>query len=136
LAVTPEYLLKEAGKLNGHLAAVDIYRMNRQLLYEYLLLLLQDDYIGILQVKAGTELITDFIKEILRSSAHLPFYYDKEILKRLQLLSGKQGPEQATLLTAMKKRKSAYLLQKAFPWIVAATTLLLCIAMYLFAKKD
>jgi len=136
LSITPDYLLKEVQKLNSHLSKVDVYRMNRQLLHEYLLLLLQDNYIGILQLKADRDLIITLIEEIIRASAHLPFYYSGEILRKLQLLLPTHDPGQVIILTALKKKKNADHLQRAFPWIVALVAVLTCIAMYFFAKRN
>ena len=136
LAITPEYLLQEAKKLNKHLATVDVYRMNRQLLHEYLLLLLQDSYIGIMQLKAGKATISMFIAEILQSSRHLPYYYDKDILGRLGLLVQKEEEDRVNIAAAIRERKRAYLLQKNFPWIILGIAILLCIFMYLFSKKN
>lgn len=76
------------------------------------------------------------VEELLRASAHLPFYYNEEILRKLQVLLPADDEGQVIILTALKKRKTAYLLQRAFPWVVALTATVICVAMYFFAKRN
>lgn len=128
----PPYLLLELQKLNAHLAQVDVYRMNKQLLHQYLLFLFSDDKIGIIQLKAEAVTRGSIIEEGLKATLHLPFYYSNEILNRLLQVAADDGEAQP--LRDIKKRlEREARWQKLFPWLVAAVVLLLCVAMYLFS---
>lgn len=123
-------------KLNNHLATVDVYRMNKQLLHEYLLLLLQDSYIGVLQLKANETTTEEFVQGILRAANYLPFYFAEKIFSRLFLLvnDGKSSMLHLEVEIKYRSQKRAYLIQKRLPWLIVAITILLMFVMYYFAK--
>lgn len=137
LAITPQYLLLEVTKLNSHLATVDVYRMNKQLLHEYLLLLLQDSYIGVLQLKADETTMEEIVLGILKATNYLPFYFAERIFNRLFLLAQENTYQTLRKEIAQNYRvqRKAYLVQKRLPWLIVAITILLMFVMYHFAKR-
>lgn len=134
-AITPEYLLLELTKLDAHIAHIDVYRMNKQLLYEYLLFLLQDEKIGIIQLKATPGILSGLLSVFLKITALLPPYYSRAVLERLLLLTAGHPAEEQQVKAALQALLRKERWQRAFPWIALLLTLALCLAMYLFAGK-
>jgi molecular chaperone DnaJ len=133
--ITPQYLQQEVQKLNAHLAEVDVYRMNKELLYRYLMFLLSDDKIGIILQKAEDNFASRFVPQILEAIAPLPHYFAKDVLLRLKAITADNEAENTLLVRAIRKRAIEEQKEKWFPWIIFLVTLLLCLAMYLFSKR-
>lgn len=132
--ITPDYLHLELQKLNAHIAQIDVYRMNKQLLHQYLLFVFSDDKIGIIQLKAGDKARAGIIAEAGKAAAHLPHYYARAILERLLLIAANDEERMALRQTLTRLAREARL-QKFFPWLAVLVALLLCIAMYVFGRK-
>lgn len=133
--ITPEYLLLELQKLNAHLADIDVYRMNKQLLHEYLMFLLNDEKIAIIQLKSTAEITHQVITNILKALEPLPPYSAKEVLTKLKNMAADEDSEQQRIGRVLRKLQREERWQKAFPWLALFITILVCLAMYLFAKK-
>lgn len=134
-AITPAYLLQELRKLEAHLAQIDVYRMNRQLLHEYLLFLLRDENIGIIQRKASTEELPGLVRSFMHIAALLPAYYGKSVLERLLPAAEGDPAVQAAIQGALHKIIRKERLDRYFPWLALLLTLLICLSMYLFASR-
>lgn len=134
-AITPEYLLQELEKLEAHIAVIDVYRMNKQLLHEYLLFLLLDEKIAIIQMKATPAVLSSLAALFLKMETLLPAYYGKVILERLHMLTEGRAEEQQLVAAARQALLRKEHRQRYYPWLALLLTLLLCLAMYLFARK-
>lgn len=135
LAFTPDYLLRETEKLNAHIAEIDVYRMNKQLLHRYLLFLLSDEKLAIINRKADEQFTGQFIPEILKTVKLLPYYFAADVLERLKLISAQTATETNAIRKfgiQLKRHKRG---EQLFPWLIVLFTLLLCLAMYWFSKK-
>ncbi len=132
--LTPGYLHLELEKLNAHIAQVDVYRMNKQLLHQYLLFIFSDDKIGIIQLKAGDQDRAGIIAEAAKAAVHLPHYYARDIWERLLLIAA-NDEERAGLQRVLSRLAREARWQKLFPWLAVLAALLLCMAMYLFGRK-
>jgi DnaJ-domain-containing protein 1 len=135
IVLTPEYLLQEVHKLNAHIAEVDVYRMNKELLHRYLLFLLANEKVAILRRKANPETLAALIKALMQSAAVLPYYFAIEVLQRLKVVA-EEGSEPAQEIgNALKRLMREAQWQRLFPWLALLITLLLCVAMFFFSKK-
>ena len=133
--VTPEYLLQEIHKLNAHIAVIDVYRMNKELLHQYLLFLLSDEKIAVILLKSKTETIHGLVEGIIKASSALPLYFAKEVLQRLKMITINSSVEELKVNTRLKRLTRQHTWEKLFPWLTLVITLLLCVAMYFFSKK-
>jgi metal-responsive CopG/Arc/MetJ family transcriptional regulator len=133
--VTPEYLLQEIHKLNAHIAAIDVYRMNKELLHQYLLFMLSDEKIAVILLKGNTDTIHGLAEGIIKASSVLPVYFAKEVLQRLKMITVSSLDDELKVDTSLKRLAREHKLEKVFPWLALAITLLLCVAMYFFSKK-
>lgn len=135
LAFTPDYLLREIQKLNAHIAVIDVYRMNKQLLHQYLLFLLSDEKLAIINRKADEQFTSNFIPEMLKTVKHLPYYFAFDILERLKLISAQTASEMDAIHKFGIQLKQHKRWEQLFPWLIVLFTLLLCLAMYWFSRK-
>ena len=133
--LTPEYFLAELQKLNQHLAAVDVYRMNKQLLHEYLLFLLTDDKAALLIQKGSPDNISSITREILKATSYLPAYFALPVLEKLIPVAKDHESTGNIISQQIIKIKKEEKLQKAYPWLIVLITILILIAMYYFSKK-
>lgn len=133
--LTPQYFLAEMQKLNRHLAEVDVYRMNKQLLQEYLLFLLSADKAAIIIQHGDTENILSITKEITKAISYLPSYFALPVLARFGNIASISLEAAQIILSETAKIKKAQKWQKIYPWLVVTITLFILIAMYYFSKK-
>lgn len=133
--VTPEYLLQEIHKLNAHIAMIDVYRMNKELLHQYLLFMLSDEKIAVILLKGNTDNIQGLVEGVIKASSALPVYFAKEVLQRLKMITVNSPDVALKVNTSLKRLIREHKLEKLFPWLALAITLLLCVAMYFFSKK-
>ncbi len=133
--ITPHYLLDALQKLNMHLLEIDVYRMNRQLLKEYLCYLCTDEKIAILRKKGEIGLLERFIAEGLKTSKFLPYYYELAVLNRFKLIAAADESLNEALLK--RERQLLFIRQwnRFFPWLTVLITLLICIGMFWFGRK-
>lgn len=133
--ITPEYILNEVDKLNAHIAVIDVYRMNKELLHRYLLFMLSDEKVAILQLKGRPETISGITEGMIKATTHLPVYFAIAVLNRLATAIAAHPEEAHKAAVALRRLKREQLWQKLFPWLTLTITILLCVAMYLFSKK-
>ena len=135
IVITPEYLLREVKKLTSHIQSVDIHRMNKQLLQEYLLLFLNDEKIAVIRKQADETYLEVFISEVIRANEHLPYYFAQPVFARLHLLSQDyEAPQQKVKASETRMARQARWRQY-LPLLIVIITLLLCVSMYFFSKK-
>lgn len=115
--------------------SVDIYRMNKQLLYEYLRFLLSDEKIAVLERRAGPEAIRSIITGLTGFLSPLPYYYTLGVLERMQLLAANLPEEQDRIATLRRQARRKRQWERALPWIVAGISLLLCFIMFLLYRR-
>lgn len=133
--LTPEYLLQEVHKLNNHIKEIDVYRMNKELLHQYLMFLLSDEKIAIIQLKADPDTLTALVSAFIKATAVLPHYFVPGILQRLKEITKEYPRETEKITIILKKNSREAQWQKSLPWLALLIALLICAAMYLFSKK-
>ncbi len=135
IIITPEYLLREARKLNSHIQSVDVHRMNKQLLQEYLLFFLNDEKIALVHKQADAHYLSAFIPELIRATEYLPYYFARPVFGRMHLLS-RDNESAALAVQAAEGRMARQAKWRWYlPLLIVIITLLLCIGMYWFSKR-
>jgi molecular chaperone DnaJ len=134
-AVTPQWLLKESLRLSKHMATVDTHRMNHQSLRDYILLILSDSHMGVLQTYKEPEVNRQIVMAILTAVKWLEIEYLPAITDRLTTLAGDEPALQLTIQTALAERTRQAGWDKALPIVAIVITLLLCVCMYFFAHR-
>jgi hypothetical protein len=128
-------MLQEIQKLNAHIALVDVYRMNKQLLHQYLLFMLSDEKVAIILLKGKPDTVSGIVSGILKAASTLPLYFSIEVLTRLKVIAVNSIDDTAKIDLALQRLNRERIWEKLFPWLALAITIILCMAMYLFSKK-
>lgn len=131
--VDADWLLKEVKKLSRHMSNVDSYRMNHKALHDYVMLLLDDAHIVILQKESDPELIKAVIMEIIFSIKSLSYRYYNTVLPRLRLIAGNEAGLHQLIARAENERRSQKAIEKFLPVIILVIALMLCLFMYWYS---
>jgi len=133
--VSPMWILKEAIKLNNHMATVDVYRMNHKALHAYIFQLLNEGHMAILTRKEEPSVNENIVNMILQATKGLKYNYMQPVARLLQELSGEDGKLLHLIHLAVKGRKRQATWDKRLPWLIIAITLLLISGMYFWAAR-
>lgn len=130
--VTPMWILEEAIKLNNHMATVDVYRMNHESLKHYLLELLKDEHIALLQAEAESSLKESLVDMLLQGTKGLKYVCMQPIAGRLEMIADENTSIKITAAVAARKREAAW--AKRQPYVIALITFIIVLCMYLWVK--
>lgn len=133
--LTPQYFLEETRKLNRHLAEVDVYRMNKQLLQEYLLFLLSADKAAIIIQYGNSDTIIAIVTEMIKAIKYLPAYFALPVLEKLNGIAVIDTEATQMIISKIKSIKKERKWQKAYPWLIILITICILASMYLFSRK-
>jgi curved DNA-binding protein CbpA len=134
-AVTPAWLLSICRQLNASLAVMDTHRMSQRALQAYILLIVTDAHIGVLQQSADNNITDTIILELMNATEKLQLQYLYEINQRLLILAGEDRKMVAVINKNAQERTRQELREKLFPYIVILITIILCIFMYFYGSS-
>lgn len=133
--VSPMWILKEAIKLNNHMATVDVYRMNHRALHDYIFQLLNDHHMATLQQAGETSVNEQVVKMLVQATRALRYSYMQPVAGRLILLAGDDVASIRMVHHALAGRRRQAAWEQAMPFVIAGITLLLVAAMYWWAGR-
>ncbi len=129
--ITPVTVLKQALELERYVSTLDMFRMDKQGLKEYMLGLLPDTTIEKLHVFNEPETTREIISTVLRALHALPKAYSSDIVKQLHKLAGedKTAGEQVESFARKTQRRNRR--EKYSLIIIIAVTVILCLLIWL-----
>ncbi len=130
--VTPEWLLARCKELNTSLQEMDLHRISYKALQEYLLLILEDAHIGILQEYNNEPINSAVVNECLLSCQQLHFSYLQPIIERLKIIAQPYPQLLNDVIGFEKQKEDNARFEKLFPYIIIIITLCLCVMMYFY----
>ena len=130
--VTPAWLLKVCEDLNVSLAKMDTHRMRQGTLQAYIMMILTDAHLGVLEREGDRETNGAIIREIIKSTGHLELKYLDVILEALFIVAVDDELAKTTIGDYTRYRVNREKKERMTPIIVMVITLLLCALMYLF----
>jgi curved DNA-binding protein CbpA len=133
-AVTPAWILKICVELNASLAAMDTHRMSQQTLQTYMLMILTDAHLGILQREDDKQTNKSIIQELLKAASRLEIHYLDAILKGLDVVAGNDDETKQNIAAYATAREKQARKEKLFPYIVIVITIGLCLFMYFYGS--
>jgi hypothetical protein len=132
-AVTPAWLVTICKQLSTSLVIMDTHRMSQKALKEYILLILSDSHLGVLQQAADTESNSMIILELINATEKLHVNYLAEIEQRLITIANGDRTLLKAIDEHIEDRVREARRDKLLPYIVGLITLALCLFMYLYA---
>lgn len=133
-AITPDWLLDVARKLNQSLAQMDIHRISHKALQAYILLILSDAHIGVLKQYNDEAKDTLIITELLKATARLEYKYLNAICQRLHIVAAGRAEMEHIIDITEKEQLEKERRERLFPYIILLVTLTLCVLMYIYGK--
>ncbi len=131
-AVTPEWLVMICRQLNISLLTMDTHRMSQRALQAYILLILADAHLGVLQQAGDKNANETIVAELLTATEKLELQYLPDITQRLLVIAADDVDLQVSINDTARERKRRARQEKLFPYIIILITLLLCVFMYLY----
>jgi curved DNA-binding protein CbpA len=133
-AVTPTWLVSVSVQLNASLALMETHRMSQKALQAYILLILTDSHLGVLEQHADKEANETIITELLKATKKLEVRYLDEIEQRLIILANRDAAMLQAIDTKMEERIRQARREKLLPYFILLVTLALCVLMYLYGS--
>jgi molecular chaperone DnaJ len=133
--VTPQWVLEECKKLSKHMAGVDTYRMSHSALEDYILLLLSDAHMSVLQQQNDIETNRQIILEILVATHRIHAKHMKAISGYLVQLANGDTDMLVAINNQVKQREQHEKRDKYMPWWIVIATILLCLLMFIYGRK-
>jgi len=130
--ISPEWILQECKKLSKHMQGIDTYRMSHSSLRDYVLLILSDSHMAVLQQHRNRNINHQIILELLRATTRLELRYMPGIAERLVLLADKDNEVLQQIYKHMEVLGKDEKRDKYMPFIIIIITLLLCVLMYFY----
>ena len=131
--VTPTWLKGVCEELNASLAQMDTHRISQGTLRTYILMILADAHLGMLQTENDTETNRHIVRELLKASGKLEHHYLPDVLKSLHTVAGTDSHAVQLINSYSAERDRQELRERMFPYIVLGVTLALCAFMYFYA---
>lgn len=135
LHINSTWILRQARKLRHHMDQVDSYRMNHRALHDYVLLLLSDDHIAVLQAERDPQAMMHLVPEVLQSVKRIRYELLPSILRRLTIVAGEDEQLQNLIQRMRKQRKVQAVLDRYNFLIILLITLAICVLMYVYGRR-
>ncbi len=134
-AVTPAWLLNTCQQLNKELLGMDTHRISHGALQSYILMILSDSHIAVLQLEGDKTTIIQVVNEIIKASLLLPLKYLSEINARLYVLTENDEEAKQVISDNLVYRNKQSRKEAMFPYVIILVTLVLCVFMYWYAGR-
>lgn len=134
IIISESNIIQEVLKIEDSLYTRYNIEVNKSLVHDFLCFLLSPEHIHEIQKESGFSSNALIIEKIISIAQKMPFRFFKEIQPSLFLLTFKNTTLQQRIIQQRKILKARDLFNKYLPLIIIFATLLLCVAMYLYAK--
>ena len=134
IIISESNIIQEVLKIEDSLYSRYNIEVNKTLVHDFLCFLLSPEHIHEIQKESGFSSNALIIEKIISIAQKMPFRFFEEIQPSLLLLTFKNTTLQQRIIQQRKILKARDLFNKYLPLIIIFATLLLCVAMYLYAK--
>lgn len=129
---TPVSVLKQSLELDRYVSRLDTHRMDKEGLRVYILELLSDDIIGMLNSAADLAVNREITSSILRCTSALPIESAEPVYRQLDKLMTDIATKE-TLEQHKRRRHRIHQWDKYRTGMILVIVLLLCLLIYLFS---
>jgi curved DNA-binding protein CbpA len=134
-AVTPGWLVTICTQLNASLAVMDTHRISQRALQAYILLILDDSNLGVLERYRDRQANGTIVTELLKALDKLEVRYLHEIIQKMLLLAKGNNDLLLAIYHYEREKTRQTRFDNLLPFVVLIVTLLLCVFMYFFGMK-
>lgn len=133
-ATDPVNFLKQAIELEKYVSALDVFRMDKSGLEQYILEWLSKDEIQKLHSFRDPETIHEAIRILLRATKALPASHTAKIMERLHLLAGENQRANEIIRQHRELAQRKYQREKYGLLVISLITFLLCLLIWLGSR--
>ncbi len=133
-AITPVSILKLGLELEKYVSKLDMHRMNKEGLFNYIHELLSDDTIEKLKLFNETGINRQIITTILTAMKPLPLKFTRSLSTSLEALAGKDETALQRVKDFLKQHTKNFLWNKYKTLVIVIITLLICLLIYFTSK--
>ena len=133
-AVTPVSILKLTLELDQYVSKLDVHRMNKEGLSDYILELISTETIEKLKQFNEEGINRQIVTAILKAMKPLPLKFVKPLLNRLEILSGDDQEGVQKIKFFLSTQKKSFLWNKYKIVVMLLFTILICLLIYLTSK--
>jgi hypothetical protein len=133
-AVTPVTILKQALELERYAAQLDVFRMDKGGLKDYILGLISDETIEKLSGFNEPDINTSILESVMKSAKLLTPVYTKEIVRQLYKLAGKNEAQSLRIKNFERKLVKQDQQEKYSIIIAVVITTLICLFIWAAGK--
>jgi molecular chaperone DnaJ len=131
--ITPVTILKQALELERYVSKLDVHRMDKEGLYDYICRILPEETIQKLNSFKELSINTSIVETILKGSHALPFIYAKPLAERLTRLNT-DAPTVERINKFVDHSRYTGNWDKYKVWVVLVIVLLLCGFFYIVSN--
>lgn len=129
--ITPVKVLKQALELEKYISALDVFRMDKEGLQQYILGMLSDSTVEQLKQFNEPETSREIIHAVLRAMHPLPNLFTKDIVRQLFKLSEGDTLSTGQINLFIQKTERRSRREKFSLIIIIAVTVILCLLIWL-----
>lgn len=130
---TPISILKQLLELDRYVSKLDVYRMDKDGLYQYLVHLLSDDTITMLNKFEDKSVNNSIIDTALKSLSHISYKKAQPMLATLRKIKVDDSVD-AAFVAYSRHAKMAHAWNKFRTWAIIIIVIVLCILIYIVSS--
>ncbi|HRN56298.1 MAG TPA: J domain-containing protein [Agriterribacter sp.] len=130
LGQTPAAILNDCIKLNKQMAFMDMFRMNKEVIYHRIKDILSESNMNVLLHHKDEALNQKLALQVISASSELPYQYTASIAAQLKILAGSNEAAVKTIRTFVQASKRRNYWEKYYPLLVLLITLIICWLIY------
>jgi curved DNA-binding protein CbpA len=127
---TPAAILNDCIRLNKEIASMDMFRTNREVIYNRIQDILSESNMNVLLHHRDEAIIQKLVLQLLSASAALPYKYTATIAIQLNILAGNNEAAKKKIGDFVKASKNRNYWEKYYPFLVLLITLFICWLIY------
>ncbi len=133
--VTPVTVLKQLLELDRYTSRLDVHRMDKEGLYQYLISLFNDSTILMLNSFHDESVNKEIIQTALKTGHYLAFNNANDLAERLKKIAGENTDLSTNIEEFIQRASRNEYWEKRRVWIIVVIVIFLCLGIY-FATKD
>ena len=127
---TPVAILNDCIKLNKQIALMDMFRMNKEVIYHRIKDILSESNMNVLLHHKDEAVNQKLVLQLISASSELPYKYAGTIAGQLKILAGDNEATKKTIRDFIQSSKNRNYWEKYYPLLVLLITLIICWLMY------
>jgi curved DNA-binding protein CbpA len=133
--ITSVTVLKQVLEFDQYVSRLDVHRIDKEGLYDYICNLLSDETIEKLNTFFERDINKSITESILKSSRALPYHLSKSLAERLIKIRN-ESPVSALIQQYTGSSRRAYQWEKYKPFALFLIVLLVCTGIYFLSRKQ